>query len=551
MKAAACVAEILKREGVDLLFAYPLNPLIDAVADVGIRPIIVRQERVGLHMADAMSRLTSGRRTGVFVMQLGPGAENAFGGVAQAYAESVPILVLPAGYPRAQMNLPPNFNALHSYRPVTKWADQVPLAETVPDVMLRAFTQLRNGRPGPVLVEFPADVLTEDVPEPLHYGPAASTRYGPDPEAVSAAADVLVAARRPLIYAGQGVHYARAWPQLRELAELLEAPVATSLEGKSAFPEQHPLSLGAGGRALPLPVHEFVHSADCVFGIGASFTKTSFGIAWPDVSRTVVHATLDPSDFNRGIRADHVIAGDAALTLDALNHELRARIGTGGRGRADALAAEIQALRARWWKRWEPKMRSNEVPLSPYRVLSDLFETVDVANTIITHDAGGPRDQLSPFWQTREPLTYLGWGKTTQLGYGLGLAMGAKLTCPDKLCVNVMGDAAFGFTAMDIETAARNEIPTLTILLNNSTMACELWAMELSTAKFRTTDITGDYTGLARSLGAYGERVEQPGEIVPAIRRAVEQTHSGKPAVLEFITAEETEFSGPATLEDL
>jgi len=172
-----------------------------------------------------------------------------------------------------------------------------------------------------------------------------------------------------------------------------------------------------------------------------------------------------------------------------------------------------------------------------------LQRTVDINNTIITHDAGSPRDQLSPFWVTRAPHTYIGWGKTTQLGYGLGLAMGAKLVHPDKLCINVWGDAAIGFTGMDFETAVRERIPILSILLNNFSMAIELKVMPISTEKYRSTDISGDYAMMARAFGGYGERVTDPAEIVPAIRRGIEQTGKGVPALLEFITGKETAVS--------
>jgi acetolactate synthase-1/2/3 large subunit len=176
-------------------------------------------------------------------------------------------------------------------------------------------------------------------------------------------------------------------------------------------------------------------------------------------------------------------------------------------------------------------------------VIWDLANTVDRANTIITHDAGSPRDQLSPFWQSDTPLSYIGWGKTTQLGYGLGLALGAKLAQPDKLCINVWGDAAIGFTGMDFETAVRERIPILSILLNNFSMAIELKVMQVSTEKYRSTDISGDYAAMARAFGGYGERVTDPGEIVPAIKRGIEQTQNGTPALLEFITSKETEIS--------
>ena len=542
MNVADVVAHILKAEGVEYLFAYPVNPLIEAAAKVDIRPILVRQERIGLHMADALSRMTSGKQIGVFCMQSGPGSENAFGGVAQAYGDSAPILVLPMGYSRKLTNVQPNFNSALNYRHVTKLSEQVILAETVPEVMRRAFTQVRNGRPRPVLVEFPTDVFDEEVPGPFDYRPVPALRAGPDPDAVTVAATMLLNAQRPVIYAGQGVHYAEAWESLRDLAELLEAPVTTSLGGKSAFPENHPLSLGSGGRSIPKTVHHFLQETDLIFGIGCSFSRTHFGVSIPE-GKTVVHATLDAEDINKDVEVEHALLGDAKLILEAVTAEIRERLGGRPRGRTEQVAQEIAAVKCEWLEQWMPKLTLNEAPLSPYRVIRDLMQTVDVPNTIITHDAGSPRDQLSPFWESQTPLSYIGWGKTTQLGYGLGLAMGARLARPDKLCINVWGDAAIGFTGMDFETAVRERIPILSVLFNNFSMAIELPVMPVSTEKYRSTDISGHYADMAKAFGGYGERVESPEDIVPAIKRGIRKTEEGVPALLEFITAKEIEFS--------
>lgn len=190
-----------------------------------------------------------------------------------------------------------------------------------------------------------------------------------------------------------------------------------------------------------------------------------------------------------------------------------------------------------------PKLTSNEIPLTPYRVLWDLMHTVDRKNTIITHDAGSPRDQLSPFWETLAPLTYIGWGKSTQLGYGLGLAMGAKLAEPNKLCINVMGDASIGMTGTDFETAVRAGIPILTIVLKNLVMAIELNNFPTAIEKYNNADITGNYADIAKTFGGYGEQVVQPQDIVPAIKRAIKKTQEGTPALLEFITSKETQYS--------
>src|SRR5882724_8876350 len=485
MKAVAAVAEILKREGVKFLIGYPVNSIIEAAAQADIRTIIVRQERTGLHMADAVSRVTSGKRIGVFTMQHGPGSENAFGGVAQAYGDSVPIVVLPGGYPRRLTNIPPNFNSSLNYRHVTKWIEQVIMSDQVPDAMRRAFTQVKNGRPRPVLVEFPVDVFQEEIAEPLDYVVAPRMRYGPDPQAVSAVAAALVAAQRPVIYAGQGVHYARAWQVLRELAELLEAPVTTSLQGKSAFPENHPLSLGSGGRSISQQLHHFLTNADLIFGIGCSFATTNYGVAMPKGKR-IAHATLDPTDINKDVPAELALVGDAGLTLQALLVEVKDRLKGSPRGRFSAVTQEIKNLKSEWLAQWTPRLTQDTKPLSPYRVIWDLMHTVDVANTIITHDAGSPRDQISPF---REP------------------------------------------------------IPILSILLNNFSMAIELKIMKTATAKYRSTDISGDYAAMARAFGGHGERVSEPAEIVPAIRRAIRKTEEGTPALLEFLTEKAEDFS--------
>jgi acetolactate synthase-1/2/3 large subunit len=540
MKLGAAIAEIMKREGIQILTGYPVNHLIEYAAEIDIRPIMVRQERIGLHMADGISRVTSGRQIGAFCMQHGPGSENAYGGVAQCYGESIPVLVLPMGYPRRLAHIDPNFNSSVQMRGITKSAEPIMSAAEVPNILRRAFSKLRNGRGGPVLVEIPTDMWNEEVPEPLVYTPVIATRYGPDPADVARAADMLASAKRPVIYAGTGVHWAKAWPQLKALAELLAAPVTSSLGGKSSFPEDHPLALGSGGLAIPKPVRHFLDNADLIFGIGCSFTETNFGVKMP-AGKKIIHATLDPDHLNKDVVCEVGLVGDAALTLDALLVELAGRV----KEKRDhaPVAKEIQQYRAEWLATWAPKTDSDDEPLNPYRVLRDLWRTVDVDNTIITHDAGSPRDQLSPFWVARTPLSYLGWGKTTQLGYGLGLAMGAKLAAPDKLCINVWGDAAIGFTGMDFETAVRERIPILSILLNNFSMAIELKVMPISTEKYHSTDISGDYAAMARAFGGYGERVTKIADIIPAIQRGIEQTKNGTPALLEFITSKETTVS--------
>jgi thiamine pyrophosphate-dependent acetolactate synthase large subunit-like protein len=541
MLVPEAIARILKAEGVKYLFAYPLNPIIEAAAAVDIRPIIVRQERTGAHMADALSRMTCGDEIGVFVMQHGPGAENTFGGVAQCYGESVPVLFMPAGYNRNVANYFPNFNSVLNMKHVTKWAEPVHSGAEVANIMRRAFTQLRNGRPGPVLVEIPWDACKEES-DITNYKPVYKVRTAPDPDHVKAAAKELAAASKPVIYAGQGIHYSKAWAELKEIAELLNAPVTTSIAGKSAFDESHPLALGSGGHATTRMVYDFLYDADLIFGIGCSLAISSFATRMPPKGR-YIHATLDPVDLNKDIQSEIGIAGDAKLTLQALIAELKKLDLSKAKARKDSTPAAIAKNRAEWMKEWLPKLTSNQTPMTPYRVIWELNKLVDKSKVVITHDAGSPRDQLIPFWEATHPLTYIGWGKTTQLGYGLPLAMGAKLAKPDHLCINVWGDAAIGFTGMDFETAVRERIPILSILFNNFSMAMEIPIMKVSDEKYNTCDISGNYSEMAKAFGGYGERITDPNDIVNALKRGIEATKRGQAALLEFITCKELAMS--------
>ena len=542
MKGADVVAEILRREGTEFLACYPRNPLIDACAAINIRPILCRQERTGVHIADGFSRMRAGKQNGVFASQHGPGIENTFAGVAQAYSENVPVLVIPAGFGAERQDIKPTFRAAEVYRPVTKHSAMVSSVQEIPNVMRRAYQAMRSGKPGPVMVEVPNPVFEATFEGTIDYAPVPVLRSGPDPVAVRKAAQMLLAAKQPVIWAGQGIHYAGAGERLAELAELIPAPVCATNPGKSAIPETHPLSLGASTRSSQKGYYEFLNRADVVLAIGSSLTKTSFGPAMPK-GKTIIHSTNDPSDINKDHRAALGLVGDAALVIDALIEE----IGKQKQGRnKDALSAlkdEIAAIKKAWLAEWAKQLDSDEVPINQYRVVRELMRAVDRDNVIITHDAGSPREQLLPFWDSTRAHSYIGWGKTTQLGYGLGLAMGAKLASPDKLCINVMGDSSFGMTGMDIETASRNGIGILTIVFNNQVMACERHVLETSTEKYGAMKVGGNYTKVAEGLNVAATRVEKPANIAGAIKEAIKVTESGAPFLLEIVAKEGYDFS--------
>ena len=542
MNGAGVIAEILKREGTEFLSCYPRNPLIEACAAIDIRPILCRQERVGVGIADGYSRIRRGRRNGVFAAQAGPGIENAFPGVAQAYAENVPMLVIPGGIPLSRQYVRPVFRAAEVYRPVTKWSALAHSVQELPDLMRRAYHAMRSGKGGPVMVEVPDEVFEAEFKGELDYTTVPMTRLAPDPDLVKKAALMLLAAKNPLILAGQGVHYAEAGEQLAALAELLPAPVATTNPGKSAIPESHPLSLGASTRSRPKMYTEFMAKADLVFAIGSSLTKTPFGPGVPP-GKAIIHSTNDVDDINKEYRADHALVGDAALVLDALIAEVSRQKGPGGGNAFTSLKEEVAAGKKAWLGEWAKFLDSEETPLNQYRVIRDLMRTVDRNNVIMTHDSGSPREQMMPFWETTAASSYMGWGKSTQLGYGLGIIMGAKLAAPKKLCVNVMGDSAIGMTGMDIETAARNRIGILTVVFNNGVMGAERDVLKISDKKYGSMAVGGNYTKVAEGLNVAARRVEKPGDIVGAIKEAVSVTETGAPYLLEFTVKEGRDFS--------
>ena len=544
MDGITAIANVLKLEGVDWIGCMPSNPLIEAAAVAGIRPIVFRQERTGVHMADGFSRINNGRKTGIFLMQAGPGAENAFGGVAQAYADSVPILLLPAGAARRRAGTDPVFSPTRSYESITKFAAQVNFADRVPELMRRAFTNLRSGKPGPVLLELPGDLSTEEIgEEAFDYEPPPMIRTAADPDAVARAARALLSAQRPVILAGQGVLYAEATDELRQVAEFLQVPVMTTLEGKSAFPENHPLSIGIGGSSTTQAVHQFLTSADLVFGVGCSFIKNNFTVPIPP-GKTIIHATNADSDINKDYRSHFPVVGDAKLTLQQFLQELRGQAGAQGRPTDQALVNEIRSAKEEWLAQWLPRLTSDETPINPYRVIWDVMHTVDLDNVIATHESGSSREQVTPFWEARAPRSFIGWGKSTQLGYSLGLAMGAKTAAPEKQVINFMGDAAFGMVGLDVETAVREGIPITTILMNNSTMGIYPDSrMPTAVQRYNTKQLSGNFSEVAIALGAYSERITDPADIKAATQRALEANQAGRPALLEFITKEEGVFS--------
>jgi len=532
MDCNALIARILKREGVEWMACFPSNPLIEAAASEGIRPIAFRHERGAVMAADGFSRVSDRKRFGVVAIQSQAGAENALGGLAQANADNVPVLVLPGGNSLHQLGVRPNYVATRGYVEVVKRVEAIYQSGQTEAVMRRAFHALRNGRPGPVVVELTADVCSQPAAgDGSGYRPPALMQQVPAPGDIEDAAAALLGAKRPLLWAGAGVLFAGASAELRELAELVAAPVFCTMPGKSAFDERHPLALGAGSRATTGPAHHWFESCDLVLALGSSLTRTPYGQPLRPEA-TLIQNTIEPSDINKDESVDIGLVGDARLTLEALLDEVKARMGTEPRD-AGAVREEIARLRAAWLAEWQPLLESDEMPLNTYRVIAAIDRVLDRERSIVTHDAGAPRDSIVPFYTATVPHSYVGWGKTTHLGFGIPLVIGAKLAHPDRFCLNLMGDGAFGMSGTDLETSARAGVPITTVLLNNGGMATYPGGFPTARTRYGVSHMQGDYAQIAEGMGARGITVRTPAELDEALRTAVRLNAEGRTVLLD------------------
>ena len=546
MNTMQAIARILKEEGVEWVACFPSNNLIEEVAKVGIRTIMFRQERGALMAADGFSRMNDRNSFGVVITQGGPGSENSMGGLAQAFADNVPMLYLPGGSPVAQMQVRPNFSPARTYQTVSKYSEVILQPNMVSSTMRRAFHNLRNGRGGPVVVELPGDVAEMEVAESaLNYQPP--KRYPQQPSAgdVKDAVKALLAARKPMIWSGMGVLLGNATDELRELAELTEIPVYCTMPGKSGFNEKHPLSLGSGSGATTQQARTWLNESDVLFAVGSSLSITGYGQSIPG-GKVMIHNTESIEDLNKDFTVDIGVPGDAKLTLQALIEEVKSQLGESGRMGKNGVAAEIASIRNKWMADWTGLLNSNETPISTYRVIGELERVLDHDNSVVTHDAGAPRDSIMPFYTATTPHSYIGWGKTTHLGYGIPLMIGAKLAAPDKFCLNFMGDGAFGMSGLDIETAARAGAPITTVVLNNGGMATYPGGYPTARELFGTTEMTGDYAKIAEGMGAVGITVTDPNQVADAIRQAQNHNAEGRTVLLDIHSDMEPRKSRPA-----
>ncbi len=536
---ATGITRILKQEAVEWVSTFPVCRVNNGLGREGMPLLMMRDDRYAVAVADAFSRINAGSKIGVCTFQGGvnaAGLQVAYAGMAQAYEDGSPVLCITDGVP-AGATENSQFDVTASLKSVSKWYGYLDKPERLPAFMRRAFTMLRTGRPGPVVLAIPdANAQYDEAADP--YVPVKGSKSAPDPADVTAAVELLMKALNPLIYAGEGVIYAGASAELRSLAELANAPVVTTLKAKGAIPEDHPLFVGVRGDQ----VDHYLNKSDLVLAVGSSLSPGRFSHGIPNaVNKTIIHATVDELHVNKAYPTAVSLIGDARFTLQALAKELSDK--TSGQGRPPGnVAAETKSARDQALAQYREAMASTDKPTNPYRVYAGLMEVLDPHQSFVTHESGNTRDQLSTVYETLAPRGFLGWGNVSSLGFGLAAVIAAKISFPQKHCVAVTGEAGLGYMMGNLEVPLRRKLGITIVHVSNggfSGYGPGFWGEGHD--PFTHTVLGYDEVDMSKVIGALGyhaERVTEPSEVVPALKRATAANDSGQPAYIEFVCSQ-------------
>jgi acetolactate synthase-1/2/3 large subunit len=534
--AATGIARILKQEGVEWVSTFPVCRVNNALGRENVPMLMMRDDRYAIAVADAFSRITGGKKIGVATVQGGvnaAGLQVAYAGLAQAYEDNSPMLCITDGVPIGSTENS-HFDITSSLKSVSKWYGYIDKPERVPEFMRRAFTMLRTGRPGPVILAVPdAAGQYDETADP--YVPVKGWKSSPDPADVRLAVEMLLKAQNPLVYVGEGVIYADAAAELKTLVELANAPVISTLKAKGAFPEDHPLFVGVRGEQ----VNEYLDKCDLILAVGSSLSPGRFSHAIPNAaSKTIINCSVTELDVNKVVPNAHALIGDARFSLRALGDELSSQ--SGGQGRAaGSVKAEVKASRDGALAKYREAMASNETPINPYRVYGELMTVLDPHKSFVTHESGNTRDQLSTVYDTLMPRGFLGWGNVSSLGYSLAAVVAAKKAHPDRQVVSVTGEAGLGYMMGNLEVPVREKLGVTVVHISNGGFAGYgpgFWGAGHDPYTHRVLGPDQiDMSKAIREFGLYTERVTEPGEVAGALKRALTANDEGQPSYLEVV----------------
>ena len=539
------LARILKQEGIEWVSTFPVCQVNNALGREGVPLVMMRDDRYAVAVADATSRISGGARIGVCTFQGGvnaAGLQVAFAGMAQAFEDGSPVLCITDGIP-AGATENSQFDVTTALKTVSKWYGHLDKPERLPEFMRRAFTMLRTGRPGPVVIAIPdSHAQYDETADP--YIPVKGFKFAPDPADVAAAVELLLKAEKPLIYAGEGVIYAGASAELKEFVELANTPVISTLKAKGAFPEDHPLFVGVRGDQ----VNHYLDECDLLFAVGSSLSPGRFSHGIPGaVNKTIVHCTIDELHVNKTYPTAQAVIGDAKFALQALTAEMSAKTSSNGRP-AGNVAAEVKSVRDSAMVKYREAMASTEKPINPYKVYAGLMEALDPHKSFVTHESGNTRDQLSTVYYTLVPRAFLGWGNVSSLGFSFAATIAAKLSFPEKQCVAVTGEAGLGYMLGQLEVALRQKIGITVVHVSNGGFAGYgpgFWGdgHDPFTHKVLGYDEV-DMSKVIGEMGYHTERVTEASDVVLALQRAFSANESGQPAYIEFICSQFPVYGG-------
>ncbi len=531
---------VLKEEGVETIFGYPGGVVIDIFDELGktdIKHILVRHEQGAAHAADGYARAKG--TVGVCLVTSGPGATNTVSGIASAYMDSIPVVVLTGQVPTRLIGNDAfqEVDIVGITRPCTKHNYLVKRTDELARVLKKAFHIARSGRPGPVLVDLPKDVTQgkaryEPLPEPTM--PSYNPTYKPNIKQLRRAVGLIKGAKRPVIFSGGGVILSGASKELTEFAKKLDAPVTASLMGLGSFPGTSPLWLGMLGMHGTYRANMAIGACDLLIGIGVRFDDRVTGkVETFAPNANIIHIDIDPTSISKNIPVTVPIVGDCKIALQGLNRLLREE-----KVKIDKKSRKSWLDQIEKWKSTQPLRYEQTDVIKPQYVIEKLYELTK-GQAIITTEVGQNQMWAAQYYHFDRPNCFITSGGLGCMGFGLPAAIGAQVACPDKLVVDVAGDGSIQMNIQELATAVQYNLPVKVVILNNRYLGMvRQWQQLFYEKRYAATDIeqAPDFAKLAESYGALGLKATKPGEVEATLKQGL---NSPGPAFMDFWIARE------------